>query len=73
MRARLDRQLAEFLKKKRGEMTYAQFARKLGVTPSTLFRLEHGQQSVTLGRLEQILERLGCRMEDVFRGEFGRN
>jgi hypothetical protein len=32
-----------------GEATYAQFARKLGITPSTLFRLENRQQSITLG------------------------
>jgi transcriptional regulator with XRE-family HTH domain len=70
MRERLDRQFAEFLKKKRGDLTYAQFARKLGVTPSTLFRLEHGHQSATLGRLDQILARLGCTLEDAFPSEY---
>lgn len=70
MRERLDSQLAEFLKKRRGEMTYAQFSRKLGITPSTLFRLENCQQSITLGRLEQILARLKCQLEDVFPEQF---
>lgn len=70
MRAGLDRQLAEFLKKRRGELTYAQFARKLGITPSTLFRLENQQQSITLGRLEQVLGRLKCSLKDVFSEQF---
>ena len=70
MRERLDSQLAEFLRKKQGELTYAQFARKLGITPSTLFRLQHKQQSITLGRLEQILERLKCKLGDVFPDQF---
>jgi DNA-binding Xre family transcriptional regulator len=39
---------------------------------STLFRLENQQQSVTLGRLEQILERLKCKLGDVFPEEFSR-
>ena len=40
MRQTLDNQLAVFLRKRRGEITYAAFARKLGITPSSLFRLE---------------------------------
>jgi putative transcriptional regulator len=70
MRERLDVQLGGFLRRKRGEITYAQFARKLGITPSSLFRLEHGQQSITLGRLEQITRRLKCRLSDIFPNEF---
>ncbi|MHC1767918.1 MAG: helix-turn-helix domain-containing protein [Verrucomicrobiia bacterium] len=73
MRDRLDTQLAAFLRKRRGEATYAQFARKLGITPSTLFRLEHQQQSITLGRLEQILGRLKCSLKDVFSEQFSRS
>jgi transcriptional regulator with XRE-family HTH domain len=72
MRERLDTQLAEFLRKRRGKTTYAQFARKLGITPSTLFRLEHAQQSITLGRLELIVARLKCKLGDVFPGQFTR-
>ncbi|PYK99421.1 MAG: hypothetical protein DME19_08775 [Verrucomicrobia bacterium] len=73
MRERLDSQLGEFLRRKRGQMTYARFAKKLGITPSTLFRLEHGQQSITLGRLEHIMERLKCNFADIFPAQFKRD
>ena len=66
MRQTLDEQLATFLRRKRGDLPYAAFAKKLGITPSSLFRLENGQQSVTLKTLQQILERLKCGVEDVF-------
>jgi transcriptional regulator with XRE-family HTH domain len=66
MRQTLDYQLAIFLRKRRGEITYAAFARKLGVTPSSLFRLENRQQSITLKTLEQIMDRLKCSWSDIF-------
>ena len=47
-------------------MTYAQFSRKLGLPPSTLHRLEAGQQSITLRRLQQVMTRLKCRLSDIF-------
>jgi transcriptional regulator with XRE-family HTH domain len=62
----LDKQFAAFLRKKRGEMSYAQFSRIVGLTKSTLFRLEQGEQSVTLRTLERVLGRLRCTIEDVF-------
>ena len=66
MQNSLDRQLGLFLRKQRGDLTYARFARKLGIAASTLYRLERGEQSLTLGRLEQILKRLKCRLTDIF-------
>jgi transcriptional regulator with XRE-family HTH domain len=62
----LDKKLAKFLRQQRGEMTFAQFSKKLGLPPSAIFRLERGEQSVTLGRLQQILDRLKCTLDDVF-------
>jgi DNA-binding Xre family transcriptional regulator len=38
----------------------------LGVTPSTVFRLEQKQQSITLRSLGKILERMRCSYKDVF-------
>jgi transcriptional regulator with XRE-family HTH domain len=61
-----DQQFARFLRRQRGDLTYSQFARKLGIAPSTLFRLEHASQSVTLGKLEEILKRLKLPISDVF-------
>lgn len=62
----LERQLGDFLRKKRGEMTFAEFSKKLGLPPSTLHRLEQCQQSITLRSLQQIMDRLKCRLEDIF-------
>jgi transcriptional regulator with XRE-family HTH domain len=62
----LDRKLAAFLKKQRGAMSYSAFAKKVGLTPSSLFRLENGEQSITLGRLHELLKRLKASVWDVF-------
>jgi transcriptional regulator with XRE-family HTH domain len=66
MAQRLAKQLGRFLREKRGERTLQQFARKLGVSDSTLQRLEMGEQNLTLKTLEQMLDRLKCRVTDVF-------
>jgi transcriptional regulator with XRE-family HTH domain len=64
----LDRQFAQFLRQRRGEMTYIQFSRKTGLPPSTIFRLENGQQSITLSKLHGVLQRLKVSPRDVFQG-----
>lgn len=45
-----------------------QFARKLGISDSTLQRVEIGQQNITIDSLEQILSRLGVSIGEVFGG-----
>jgi predicted transcriptional regulator len=62
----LDKKLAAFLKKERGEMTFAQFSKKTGLPPSTLFRLEQCEQSITLGRLQQVMDKLKCGLTNIF-------
>ena len=64
----LDKQLAQFLRRTRGDQTFAVFSRKLGLPSSTLYRLEQCQQSITLGRLYQIMTRLECDLSDIFPG-----
>ena len=64
----LDKKLAAFLRTQRGEMTFAAFSKKIGLPPSTLFRLERCEQSITLGRLQQVMDRLKCSLEDIFGG-----
>ena len=58
----------EFLQKRRGDFTYQQFSRKLGISDSTLQRLGIGHQNVTLKTLEQICDRLNCSISDIFGG-----
>ena len=66
MRKGLDHQVATFLRQKRGQESYAAFGRKVGLSGSTLFRLENGEQSITVQKLELVLSRLKCTMADVF-------
>ena len=63
---RLAKQLGAFLRKKRGALTYQQFSRKIGISDSTLHRLELGEQNVTLKTLEHICDRLKCKVADLF-------
>ena len=62
----LDKKLAKWLRDQRGDMTFAQFSKKTGLPASTIFRLENGQQSMTLGRLDAVLSKLKCSWRDVF-------
>jgi DNA-binding Xre family transcriptional regulator len=45
------------------------FARKLGISSSSLHRMEMGEQNVTLKTLEHLLKRLKCDVNDVFHAE----
>ena len=67
--ASLETQLGKFLRARRGEMTFAQFSKKLGLPPSTLHRLEQGAQSITLRGLQQIMRRLKCGLAEIFPNE----
>lgn len=62
----LARQLAENLKQRRGAMTQAQFARKLGISPATLCRLESASQNTTIATLNQIAKALRCDIGTLF-------
>jgi len=63
---RLPKQLGAFLRKRRGDLTYQQFARKTGISDSTLHRLELGEQNVTLKTLEQLCDKLKCSVGEIF-------
>ena len=67
MAVSMQKQLGQFLRKRRGEMTYPAFARKLGVSSSSLHRMELAEQNVTIKTLEHLLKRLNCNVADVFR------
>jgi transcriptional regulator with XRE-family HTH domain len=61
-----DRLLSEYLRKIRGDQTVRAFARKIGLTHGTLHRVENLQQSLTIGKLGQIMEKLHCSWEEIF-------
>jgi len=63
----LEKRLAKNLKKIRGELSQAEFARKLGISRPSLTRLENADQNVTLKTLEQITRSLKCDMNTLFR------
>jgi transcriptional regulator with XRE-family HTH domain len=63
-------QLANYLRKIRGDMSYAKFAKRTGISYQTLFRIEHGAQHLTLDKLETVLGKLNVRLKDIFPGEF---
>ena len=67
MRYRLRKQLAEFVKRKRGDRTFTEFARKIGLSDSTLQRIEMMEQNVTIDTLQHIVDRLRCKVADIFR------
>lgn len=69
MRRNLDKQLAIFLRKKRGNLSHAEFAKKANISHQTLFRIEHGKQHLTLHTLEKMLINLNLRLKDVFPDE----
>ncbi len=66
MAASLQIRLGRFLRKRRGPLSLPAFARKLGISSSSLHRMEMGEQNVTLKTLELVLKRLKCGMSEVF-------
>jgi transcriptional regulator with XRE-family HTH domain len=70
MRKSLDLQLAKYLRKQRGEMSYAQFAKKTGISHTMLHRLELRERHITLNKLEVLMNKLKIKMRDIFPDEF---
>jgi len=70
VRRNLDKRLAKFLRKERGTVSYAKFARRAGISHQTLFRIEHGEHHLTLDKLETVLVKLKIRLKDIFPDEF---
>lgn len=61
-----DRKVAEFLRKRRGNQTYRDFAPKLGMSSSGLHRLENLEKSITLAKLHKLAQRLRTTVEEIF-------
>jgi len=70
VRHNLDQQLAKYLRKERGALSYAKFAEKTGISYQTLYRIEHGEHHLTLDKLETVLVKMKIRLKDIFPDEF---
>lgn len=64
-RMRLARKLAQL----RGDRSQLQYSREVGLSKSTLSRLELGTQNLTLDSLETLCSKLGCDIVDLFTPE----
>jgi len=69
VRKSLDGQLAKYLRKSRGELSYVQFSKKTGISPMTLFRVEKGEHHLTLNKLETVMRKLKVNLCDIFPDE----
>jgi transcriptional regulator with XRE-family HTH domain len=70
VRQNLDVQLAKYLRKARGSLSYAQFSKKTGISHTTLHRIERGEHHLTLNKLETVMAKLKIRLSDIFPDEF---
>jgi transcriptional regulator with XRE-family HTH domain len=66
----LDKQLAIFLREQRGELSYAEFGKKVGLSHTTLHRIERAEHRLTINKLQTVLDRLKIKLSDVFPEEF---
>lgn len=62
----LTERLAHRLKVLRGDASQLQFAKRLGVSKSSLHRMEQGEQNVSLKTLDTLCRRLKCDISDLF-------
>ena len=67
----LRKRLAKNMRRLRGDTPQRDFAKRLGITKSTLHRIENYEQNVGLDTLELICKRLKCEIADIFSSEKG--
>ena len=61
----LRKRLGKNLKRIRGPATQVEFAKKLGISKSSLNRIEIGEQNVALDTLQTLMERLKLKVGDL--------
>jgi DNA-binding Xre family transcriptional regulator len=61
-----DQKLANFLRKRRGELTLERFGRIIGLSKVSVHKLENAKVSARLKTVEQICKRLRCNVSDIF-------
>lgn len=66
---KLIKQVGKRIRRLRGEQTLVQFANRIGVSKSTLQRIELGEQNLTVTTLEQIAVNLKIDIRDLMAPE----
>lgn len=59
--------LAMNIRRRRGDISQRAFASKLGISQSTLARIENAGQNTTLSTLEQLMKSLKCDIGGLFK------
>ncbi|MBI1850189.1 MAG: helix-turn-helix transcriptional regulator [Planctomycetes bacterium] len=62
----LAKRLAKKLRELRGEVPQYRFAKRLGISKSSLNRMEIGEQNVSLKTIEKICQKLKIDITDLF-------
>jgi len=62
----LAKRLGRRLRELRGEKSLESFAKTIGISKSSLSRIERGEQNVLIGTLDLICEHLGIDIADLF-------
>ncbi len=62
----LRQKLTQEIRRRRGNTSHRDFAQQLGMSKSSLHRIEMGEQNVGLDMLEHLCRRLHCEIGDLF-------
>ncbi len=62
----LNKRLANFVRVKRGDLSFVQFEKKFGISSSSVSRIESEEQNVTLKTLEDLCIAFKCDVEELF-------
>ena len=65
----LRQRLAAELKRRRGDKSYRDFAQQLGISKTSLYRIEMGEQNVGVDMIEQLCWRLHCKVSDLLQDD----
>lgn len=63
----ITQRLATNIRRRRADIPQRAFARKLGISQSTLARIENATQNTTLSTLEQLMKSLKCDIGGLFK------
>lgn len=59
------KQLALEIRRRRGDLTLRDFAKKLGMSKTTIQRIENEQQNITIDTIEMLCDALKCEVNEL--------